>query len=53
MREAGAIIEKDKLPLEVDILLSYDGEGLKEYVEGQKYPPPSFLKLNSLVKTAL
>ena len=47
LRDAGAIVEKDNAHVEIDNLLTYEGEGLKDLVEGKKYPPPNYIKLNS------
>jgi UDP-N-acetylglucosamine pyrophosphorylase len=46
LKQAGALIENDDdlAQIEVDTLFSYDGEGLKQYVEGKKFPPPHFIK---------
>ncbi|CDW76463.1 udp-n-acetylglucosamine pyrophosphorylase [Stylonychia lemnae] len=44
LKNAGAQITSDYAHVEVDTLLSYDGEGLIEMAEGKKMPPPNFIK---------
>ena len=46
LRNAGAIVEKDNAHIEIDNLLTYEGEGLSQHVDGKKYPPPNYIKLN-------
>ena len=44
LKEAGAVIEKENATIEIDGLLTYEGEGLTELAEGKRFPPPNYLK---------
>lgn len=54
LKAAGAAIEKDNAQIEIDNLVTYEGEGLEDLVKGQKLPSlhqirynPSGLRINS------
>lgn len=54
LKAAGAVIEKDNAQIEIDNLVTYEGEGLEDLVKGQKLPSlhqirynPSGLRINS------